>query len=125
MKKKVLLSSIVTIVLCLTLIAGTTFALFTDTIEMNIAVTSGKVDLTANLANLNLYSVVASSNGNIVDEFGGKYVYSAPLDEFANGGTVELNAEGNRLSLNRVTPGDKVEFDIVGENDSDVIAQYR
>ena len=124
MKKKVLLSSIVTIVLCLTLIAGTTFALFTDTIEMNIAVTSGKVDLTANLANLNRYSVVASATGNIVDEFGGKYVYSAPLDEFANGGTADFNEEGV-LVLDRVTPGDKVEFDIVGENDSDVIAQYR
>lgn len=125
MKKKVLLSSIVTIVLCLTLIAGTTFALFTDNIVMNIAVTSGKVDLTANLDNLNLYSVKASATGNIVDEFGGKYVFDGPLSVFANGGTAELNAEGNTLSLNRVTPGDKVEFDIVGENDSDVITQYR
>ena len=83
MKKKVLLSSIVTIALCLTLIAGTTFALFTDNIVMNIAVTSGKVDLTANLDNLNLYSVKASATGNIVDEFGGKYVFDGPLSVFA------------------------------------------
>ena len=133
MKKKVLMSSIVTIVLCLTLIAGSTFALFTDKNEINIAVTSGEVDLTAKLDGLTIYSVrpatVAEKNAGsnlIEDEFGGLYVYEDHADGiFANGGTAELNAEGNTLALNRVTPGDKVEFDIVGTNESDVTIQYR
>lgn len=136
MKKKVLMSSIVTIVLCLTLIAGSTFALFTDKNEINIAVTSGEVDLTANLAGLTIYSVrpatVAEKNAagsNLIelvdDDYPGYYVYEKRDGVFANGGTAELNAEGNTLSLNRVTPGDKVEFDIVGTNESDVTIQYR
>ena len=139
MKKKVLLSSIVTIVLCLTLIAGTTFALFTDTNKINIAVTSGEVDLTANLDGLTIYSVrpatpaerTAAANGELTiielvdDDYPGYYVYEERDGVFANGGTAELNDEGNTLSLNRVTPGDKVEFDIVGTNESDVTVQYR
>lgn len=133
MKKKVLMSSIVTIVLCLTLIAGSTFALFTDKNEINIAVTSGEVNLTAKLDGLTISSVrpatVAEKNAGsnlIEDEFGGLYVYEDHADGiFANGGTAELNDEGNTLSLNRVTPGDKVEFDIVGTNESDVTVQYR
>ena len=133
MKKKVLMSSIVTIVLCLTLIAGSTFALFTDKNEINIAVTSGEVNLTAKLDGLTISSVrpatVAEKNAGsnlIEDEFGGLYVYEDHADGiFANGGTAELNAEGNTLSLNRVTPGDKVAFDIVGTNESDVTIQYR
>lgn len=133
MKKKVLMSSIVTIVLCLTLIAGSTFALFTDKNEINIAVTSGEVNLTAKLDGLTISSVrpatVAEKNAGsnlIEDEFGGLYVYEDHADGiFANGGTAELNDEGNTLSLNRVTPGDKVAFDIVGTNESDVTIQYR
>ena len=139
MKKKVLMSSIVTIVLCLTLIAGSTFALFTDKNEINIAVTSGEVDLTANLDGLTIYSVrpatpaerTAAANGELTiielvdDDYPGYYVYEEREGVFANGGTAELNDEGNTLSLNRVTPGDKVEFDIVGTNKSDVTVQYR
>lgn len=125
MKKKVLMSSIVTIVLCLTLIAGSTFALFTDKNEINIAVTSGNVDMTAMIANFARYSVKADAAGNIVDEFGGKYVYAGSLDKFANGGTADLNAAGNVLELDRVTPGDKVSFEIAGTNESDVTIQYR
>lgn len=139
MKKKVLMSSIVTIVLCLTLIAGSTFALFTDKNEINIAVTSGEVDLTAKLDGLTIYSVrpatpaerTAAANGELTlielvdDDYPGYYVYEKRDGVFANGGTAELNDKGDTLSLNRVTPGDKVEFDIVGTNKSDVTVQYR
>ncbi len=137
MKKKVLMSSIVTIVLCLTLIAGSTFALFTDKNEINIAVTSGKVDMTAKLDGLTAYSVrpatvaeqVAAERGELTlieDEFNGLYVYEEKTNGvFANGGTATLNDKGNTLELNLVTPGDKVAFDIVGTNESDVTTQYR
>ena len=136
MKKKVLMSSIVTIVLCLTLIAGSTFALFTDKNEINFAVTSGEVDLTAKLSGLTISSVrpatevekAAAERGELTlikDEYNGLYVYEDLVDVFANGGTAALNAEGNVLELDRVTPGDKVAFDIVGTNESDVTIQYR
>ena len=41
MKKNRILSSIITIALCLSLIAGSTFALFTSTDEVDIAITAG------------------------------------------------------------------------------------
>ena len=47
MKKKVLLTSILSIVMCLSLIAGATFALFTSESKVNIAVTSGNVEVVA------------------------------------------------------------------------------
>ena len=57
MKKKILLSSILTIALCLSLIAGSTFALFTSESKVNIAVTSGKVEMLANVTNLETWSL--------------------------------------------------------------------
>ena len=47
MKKKILLSSILTIALCLSIIAGSTYALFTSSADVNVAVTAGNVELTA------------------------------------------------------------------------------
>ena len=123
MKKKVLLSSVATIALCLCLIAGSTFALFTSQSEVGIEVTAAKVEMTANISGLELYSVKATTNGTIKDEFGGSYAYDGPLATFANGGTATF--EDGVLKLNRVTPGDKVSFNIEGANTSDVAVQYR
>lgn len=136
MKKKVLLSSIATIALCLCLIAGSTFALFTSTSENNIAVTAAKVEMTADITNLTLASVrpatvaevrAAADGGDITiieDEFGGQYVYADRADgTFANGGTADF--KDAVLTLDRITPGDKVSFDVVGANTSDVTIQYR
>ena len=124
MKKKVLLSSIATIALCLCLIAGSTFALFTSTSENNIAVTAAKVEMTADITNLTLASVrpatvaevrAAAEGGDITiieDEFGGQYVYADRADgTFANGGTADF--KDAVLTLDRITPGDKVSFDVV------------
>ena len=47
MKKKVLLSSLATIALCLSLIAGATFALFTSKSTSSIEVTAGEVKIEA------------------------------------------------------------------------------
>lgn len=136
MKKKVLLSSIATIALCLCLIAGSTFALFTSTSENNIAVTAAKVEMTADIDNWTLASVrpatvaevrAAADGGDITiieDEFGGQYVYADRADgTFANGGTADF--KDAVLTLDRITPGDKVSFDVVGANTSDVTIQYR
>ena len=48
MKKKIT-SAVLTIVLCLSLIAGSTYALFTSEDTVNIAVTSGKVNVVATI----------------------------------------------------------------------------
>lgn len=123
MKKKVLLSSIATIALCLCLIAGSTFALFTSTTNVNVAVTAANVEMLAALENLEIYSVKATVGGSIVDEQGGTYEYEGPLSGFTNGGTAVI--DGSILTLDKVTPGDKVAFDVTGTNSSDVAIQYR
>ena len=43
MKKRIILSSVITMLLCLCMIGGATYALFTSETSVNIAVTSGKV----------------------------------------------------------------------------------
>lgn len=128
MKKKILLTSMVTIVLCLCLIAGSTFALFTSESEMNIAVTSGNVKLTASISAVDLYSVRAAVSGDtdtVLDEHGHEYVYEQQQGgTFANGGTADL-ANGNALTLSKVTPGDKVVLNVASLNSSDVIVKAR
>ena len=103
MKKKVLMSSIVTIVLCLTLIAGSTYALFTDSDVVNVAVTSGTVDVVATADNFNYSSTLP----------GGKLPQS------------DYDVSGNQVTLQYMVPGDYVEFDIVIENKSNVAVNYR
>ena len=136
MKKNALISAILTIALCASVIAGSTFALFTSKSETNIALTAAKVEMTADITNLTLASVRpatvaevrdAADGGDttiIEDEFGGQYVYADREDgTFANGGTA--NFKDAVLTLDRITPGDKVSFDVVGANTSDVTIQYR
>lgn len=120
MKKKVILSSILTIALCLSLIAGSTFALFTSESSVNIAVTSGTVKVTATIdETLGLYSPTSiGGNGNILEA-----TNAAGNGVFANGGTAAIN--GNELRLTSLTPGDKVTVTIKIKNESNVAIKYR
>lgn len=119
MKKKALLSSILTIALCLSLIAGSTFALFTSESKVNVAVTSGKVDVVATMDGLTLYSPTSiDQSGNIVDA-----ANAATATTFANGGAAV--ATDNTITLTNITPGDKVTFNIHVKNNSNVTIKYR
>jgi len=113
-KKKIVLSSIATIALCLCLIAGSTFALFTGNSTVNVAVTSGKVKVAASIDEA---SFAGESIGvdAIKDNNGVLY--------FANGGTATLN--GAVVTLDLVTPGDFVNLTVKGVNSSDVAIKYR
>lgn len=106
MKKKVLMSSIVTIVLCLTLIAGSTYALFTDREDVNITVTSGTVDIDSKLVNLKYWSTL----GRVLAESG------------ANAQKVDGK---NEIAVAYMVPGDVLEFDLVVGNNSNVAVDYR
>ena len=131
MKKKALLSSILTITLCLSLIAGSTFALFTDSTDFNIAVTAGKVDLEAYAGISDVYSAVGVGEGEVaedrflVDENDNEYKHVASLDKetFINGGVAKL--DGTSLKIERLTPGDKVDVTINVTNKSNVAISYR
>ena len=111
MKRKTLISSILTIALCLSLIAGSTYALFTSQDEVNIAVTSGKVSVEAVILN----NTLTTSSLDVVQNQG-----------FANGGTALFtDSDNQKLELTNMTPGDKVEFQIQITNTSNVKIQYR
>ena len=119
MKKKILLSSILTIAICLSLIAGSTFALFTADDTVDITMKGARVELTAAIAEdtLKLYSI---------NDYMGDGVTT-----FENGGTATIidgtDADGrmDALHLDRITPGDEVRFDIQMFNDSNVHIVYR
>ena len=106
-KSKVLLSSIASIALCSSIAVGGTFALFTSESEVNIAVTSGKVDVVATADGLKTYSMG-------VEQAAGT---------FENGGTATL--VDNQLELKLMTPGDKATFTIDVENNSTIAVQYK
>ena len=109
-KGKAIVSSIVAIAMSASLAVGGTFALFTSESEVNIAVTSGTVDVKAsvNAQSLKTYSMGA------IQETG----------KFQNGGTASFNAQ-SQLELSLMTPGDKAEFTVDIANNSNVAIWYK
>ena len=112
MKKKIT-SAVLTIVLCLSLIAGSTYALFTSEDTVNIAVTSGKVNVVATITE---EKPATTSLG--VEQTPGS---------FANGGSAQFTSteSGKVLTLSNMTPGDATTFTIQVTNNSTVTIQYR
>lgn len=129
MKKKILLSSIVTIALCLCMIVGSTFALFTSEKKLDVEVTAGEVTIDAELKNFKLWSVTPDANGTVADENGDTYSYvdpttqGVPANTFLVGGTG--TNDGELIKLDRIVPGDKVSFTIDTANTSDVTIWVR
>lgn len=118
--KKIILSSILSLVLCLSVIAGATFALFTSESDVNVAINSGKVEVLAYAENLDLYSPTLINTDGTVDNA----TDAATETTFKNGGTATIT-NGNEIVLDRMTPGDKVTFEIVVKNNSNVTIQYQ
>ena len=117
--RNVLVSAVLAIALCISVIAGATFALFTSKSSVNIAITSGNVEVTATATELKVYSPKAVSEDGIVDATDA----SDGESTFANGGTATL--DGNTVTLKNMTPGDKATFKITVKNESTVAVKYR
>lgn len=106
MKRRVLIISFLTLILCFCLIFGATYALFTSESKVNIAVTSGKVNAVAEVESWELYSMdVLQTN------------------TFENGGTVEYT--NGEFVITNITPGDKVVATIKVTNNSNINVKYR
>ena len=116
--KKILLSSILTIALCLSLIAGSTFALFTSESTVNVAATAGKVNVTAKIDGASLEASTTLSSYTDAS--------TAPDDVvfFQNYGSATVGTDG-KLLLSNMMPGDVLTFKIKAENHSNVHIQYR
>lgn len=114
-RTKVLLTSVASIAMCASIAVGGTYALFTDEAKVNVAVTSGTVDVEATIVE----STLATYSRGIAQ---------TPAGSFANdaNGVVgaTLNSDGS-LTLMNITPGDKVEFFINVANYSNVDIAYR
>lgn len=108
MKKKkigILASALMVCAVCASLIAGSTFALFTSNDSVNIAITSGKVAVTA---------TVGEPTVSVIEGSG----MTTP--------NVEAKTVGNSVTLSNITPGDKVDFDIAIDNSQTTTkAKYR
>lgn len=106
MKKSVLFSAIVMIVLCTVMIAGGTFALFTSESETNITIQSGKVSVVSKVESIELYSM-----GELQQDL-----------NFENGGSASF--VDNAITLTNITPGDKVIANVSIKNESNVRIKY-
>ncbi len=98
---------------------GTTYALFTSESKTDVTIVSGKVDVKATLTNVATYSGVdlkGDPKTDILEE-------TAVKGTFTNGGTATIS--GNTITLDKMTPGDKVTFDVLIHNDSNVNTMYR
>ena len=117
MKKRILLTSVCSILLCFCLITGATFALFTSDSKVNVAVTTGKVDVTAETDNFKVYS-------GQWNETTGKYdsILQNGLN-FATSGNVSI--KDNEITISGMVPMDKLTFDINIKNNSNVDVKYQ
>lgn len=102
MKRNTLILSILTLILCVSLVAGASFALFTSESKVNVAVTAGTVNVTATFGELS---------------------YESTLGETLPESNATVN--NNTITINKIVPGDVIKFDITIHNASDVTAKYR
>lgn len=118
MKRNVIVSAFLAIALCMSVIAGATFALFTSNAKVNLSITSATVKVSADVENLKLYSTTevnpATNEGKKQDLTG---------NTFLLGGTA--NFTDGVLTLDRLAPGDGVTFDIKLMNKSNIDVKYR
>lgn len=120
MKRNVIVSAFLAIALCMSVIAGATFALFTSTAKVNLSITSAKVKLlNATIENKKMYSLTEVNP----DTLEGTEEDRTAAGTFYLGGTAEF--EGNTLTLKKMAPGDRIAFDVKVDNESDIPVKYR
>ena len=118
-KLSLVLSSLAAIMVAGATMAGGTYALFTSESKVDISVKSGKVAVIATVSDLKTYSgvdLIGDPKKDVISE-------TATNGTFTNGGTASIS--DNTLTLDKMTPGDKVTFNIKVENSSNVDVQYR
>ena len=123
-KSSIILTSLGAIAIAGSLIAGSTYALFTSESKTNIAVTSGTVSVVASASELSAHSpTLINSDGTISDDTELASKVSDNEYKFGNDGSVKL--ESGNVLVDRMTPGDKISFNIDITNQSNVAVKYR
>ena len=107
MKKKAIISAVVTAAIMAAGAVGGTIAYFSTSNETDVNITSGRIGVSSVVSNLATYS------------FG----VAQPAGTFENGGTAILN--DHTITLDRMTPGDKATFKIAISVDNNIKIKYR
>ncbi len=97
-------------------LVGGTFAIFTSEAKTDIAVTSGKVSVSAEIQDLKLYSGEWNDVTNQYDSI-------EVANGFTNGGSAVL--EDGSLKLDKISAMDKATFKIHVKNNSNIQAKYK
>lgn len=116
MKRKIIISSVLAILVCLCIIAGATFALFTSKSTISISVNSATVNVVATIDedSLKTWSLY-DTHDDAHDQQG----------DFELGGSATINTEKTGIDVVKMTPGDALQFVIKLDNTSDVLTKYR
>lgn len=109
-KRKAIISSLLIIVLCLSLLTGATFAIFTSESKVNISVSSGKVELLATVDTESVYTKSLNEE------------YQSGTEHFYEGAASLID---NKLTLDNLVPGDAIKFNIIIKNNSTASIKYR
>ena len=107
--KKSLITTVAIFVICLLIVTGSTFSLFTSESKVNIAVTSGNVDVVATVGSYQITSM-----GKVMSN-----------DTFENGGTVDFDEDTAEFTITNMTPGDFLTVPVLVTNNSTVKVMYR
>lgn len=118
-KAGVLLSAVATTAVCASLIAGSTYALFTSEDAVDITVKTGNVAVSATIDNplVETPSAIDHETGVVVE--GATYSKSAEATAMFTS-----TEEGKFLTVTNVLPGDRVTYDLVVKNEGNVSARF-
>lgn len=121
-KKKIVFTTVLTIVLCFALVIGGTVAIFSSKAGMTTVTTAGQVKITAAQKNFQTYSGEWSASENAyVDKATGSV--GSSVGTFSQGGTASW--ADSTLTITNMVPMDKVTFDIDVNNSSNVSIKYQ
>lgn len=114
MKKKtgVIVSSVAAIAVSASVIAGSTYALFTSESQVDISVSSANVEVSASVTEAELNRPVSIN----ADTYAVTY---------AEKGTALSDVTGKKISLDDIQPGDKITLNLLIESKSTVNFKYR
>ncbi len=102
---------------------GFTYALFTSEAETKVIATAGKINVSSEINGLQTYSGINITD--IVSDDAEKINPTSKNGQFTNGGTASIDEEKKTLTLDKMTAGDRVTFNVDITNFSNVNSKYR
>lgn len=116
-KKRIIFTSVLTIMVCLAIVSGSTYALFTDNdTSVNVAITAGDFSVKAT-------PVDGDDNDTDVDFTIGSDLEDSNGNKLSPIGTAEF--KDNKIQLSNMVPGDHVTFKVDVTNEGTVAAACR